>query len=128
MKTVLVVDDEAIVRSVVVRLLERAGYAVAEAGDTEQALLALETHAVALLICDLNLPDAQGTELVAALANRFSGIPAIVLTGAADSSQIDEAKRAGVARILFKPFAHQEFLDVVAGELAAGPGGSEGER
>ena len=127
MKTVLVVDDEAVVRAVVVRLLERAGYAVAEAGDGEQALAALETHEVALLICDLNLPDAHGTELVAAIASRFGGIRAIVLTGAADASQVDAAAHAGVGRILFKPFAHQEFLDVVAEELAAGAG-PEGER
>ena len=63
MATVLVVDDEPIVREVVVRYLEREGYATLEAGDGPTARAMLEEQTADLVVLDVMLPGIDGLEL-----------------------------------------------------------------
>src|SRR5438309_587130 len=61
---VLVVDDEAQIRSVIRRCLTRAGFEVMEAGSVQVAIALLEAHRVDLLMTDLKMPGGNGTALI----------------------------------------------------------------
>ena len=63
METVLVVDDEADIRTVVRKMLEAAGYTVLDAGDPQQALRLATQQPVHLLLTDVVMPLLRGTEL-----------------------------------------------------------------
>ena len=82
--TVLVVEDEAKIRDLVRRYLEREGFAVLTTGSGAEALSMLETAQVDLLVLDLNLPDVPGESIAAEYAGR---VRMIMLT--AKSSEAD---------------------------------------
>ena len=79
MTTVLVVDDEPIVRDVVVRYLQRDGYRTLEAGDGASARELLEREPPALVVLDVMLPELDGLELCRWIRAR-SDLPVIMLT------------------------------------------------
>src|SRR5438876_10103930 len=79
MTTVLVVDDEPLVRNVVVRYLEREGYRTLEAGDGDTARAILEREPPELVVLDLMLPGTDGLALCRWIRAR-SDLPVIMLT------------------------------------------------
>jgi CheY-like chemotaxis protein len=117
---VLVAEDETVVRMLVVRLLERAGYDVLQAERAPEVLPLLENNDVSLLLCDLNLPGGSGSDLLARVREQFPELPLIVVTGAATALELESAERVGIDRFVFKPFTHDEFLAAVADALEAG--------
>lgn len=108
MKTVLVVDDDALVRASIGRVLEAAGYVVLEAGDGIEALdaLARSGEAVAAVVLDLRMPRMNGRQFLAALRRdaRYASLPVVVVSGALDG----EVEGASVA--VAKPIAREELL------------------
>ena len=76
---ILVVDDDAAIRRLLVRTLDRAGYAVVEAGDARAALNSLAIDKPDLVLLDLGLPDRDGMELLPVLV-KPPGPAVIVLT------------------------------------------------
>ena len=64
MSHILIVEDEPIIRSALKRLLERNGYQVSEAGSVQEALDGFSPGAYDLIISDLRLPGAPGTEII----------------------------------------------------------------
>jgi len=80
MTTVLVVDDEPIVREVVVRYLQREGYTTLEASDGELARIMLESQKPDLVVLDVMLPGTDGLELCRWIRSRSE------LPGSSDSS------------------------------------------
>jgi DNA-binding response OmpR family regulator len=107
MATVLVVDDEPIVREVVVRYLERDGHNAVEAVDADSARLALEQHAPSLVVLDLMLPGADGLELCREIRSR-SDLPVIMLTARADESDRIVGLELGADDYVTKPFSPRE--------------------
>src|SRR5438045_3115811 len=79
MTTILVVDDEPIVRDVIVRYLNRDGFTTLEAGDGEDARRLIETGNPSLVVLDLMLPGVDGLELCRWIRGR-SDLPVIMLT------------------------------------------------
>ena len=113
----LVVDDEASIRRVLRRYLERAGWAVDDAGDGAMAEAQLFTSGAHydLVICDLNLPDCTGLELRAAIEDRAPYLLErfVVATGeSADGSGplsgAEAQELAGRGRLLAKPFSLED--------------------
>jgi CheY-like chemotaxis protein len=118
----LVVDDEASIRRVLHRYLERAGWQVDDAGDGAAAEAQLFGSGVRydLVICDLNLPDCTGLDLRSAIADRAPHLLErfVISTGeSADGSGVmsgaeaRELARAG--RLLPKPFSLEELGGVL---------------
>src|ERR671931_1852079 len=85
MTTVLVVDDEPIVREVVVRYLEREGYRTLEAADGNRARELVELESPSLVVLDVMLPGADGLELCRWIRAR-SELPVIMLTARGDET------------------------------------------
>jgi type II secretory ATPase GspE/PulE/Tfp pilus assembly ATPase PilB-like protein/CheY-like chemotaxis protein len=104
--TVLLVDDEDQLRRVMRDLLERDGYAVAEARDGVQALDEIDRHAPDVIVLDLNLPGLDGYSVLAQLRSRelTRTIPVIVLTAKGDEDNEVRVFELGADDFLTKPF------------------------
>jgi DNA-binding response OmpR family regulator len=105
--TVLVVDDEPIVREVVVRYLEREGYQTLEAGDGDLARRLLEQHSPGLVVLDVMLPGTDGLELCRWIRAR-SDLPIIMLTARGDEADRIVGLELGADDYVTKPFSPRE--------------------
>ena len=107
MATVLVVDDEIVIRRVLRRLLEKQGHEVLEAEDGLQALELMEGKEVQLAIVDLMMPRMDGFELLRELERSHPETAAIVISGV-HNQLADAAERFDVLAALGKPFELDE--------------------
>ncbi len=107
MTTVLVVDDEPIVREVVVRYLEREGYRTLEAGDGERARELLERESLNLVVLDLMLPGTDGLELCRWIRSS-SELPVIMLTARGEEADRIVGLELGADDYVTKPFSPRE--------------------
>lgn len=96
---ILVVEDDDLIRSNTAEMLEQSGYTVVEAASAEEALTALQTVAVDVLVTDLNLPGASGAELAARARELRPSAAIVYATG--DASAV--ASEPG-AMVLSKPY------------------------
>jgi len=107
--TVLVVDDEPIVREVVCSYLEREGYRTLEAGDGDRAREIVEQDPPTLVVLDLMLPGVDGLELCRWIRNR-SGLPVIMLTARGDEADRIVGLELGADDYVTKPFSPRELV------------------
>src|SRR5215203_934226 len=107
MKTVLVVDDEPIVREVVVRYLEREGYRTLEAADGTRARELLERESPSLVVRDLMLPGTDGLSLCRWIRSR-SDLPVIMLTARGEETDRIVGLELGADDYVTKPFSPRE--------------------
>src|SRR5919198_3232371 len=107
MASVLVVDDEPIVRDVVVRYLRREGYATLEAGDGDAAREILERESPSLVVLDLMLPGTDGLALCRWIRGR-SDLPVIMLTALGEESDRIVGLELGADDYLTKPVSPRE--------------------
>ncbi len=103
----LVVDDEEIVRDVVVRYLERDGYRTLEAADGAEALRLLEAESPALVVLDLMLPRRDGLEVCRWIRAR-SDLPIIMLTARGEEADRIVGLELGADDYVTKPFSPRE--------------------
>jgi DNA-binding response OmpR family regulator len=109
MGTVLVVDDEPVVRDVVVRFLEQAGYKTLQAGDGETARELLERETPSLVVLDLMLPGTDGLALCGWIRAR-SQLPVIMVTALAEEADRLTGLEFGADDYLTKPFSPRELV------------------
>ena len=107
MQTVLVVDDEEIVRDVVVRYLRRDGYRTLEAADGDEALRLLEEDPPALVVLDVMLPRTDGLEICRWIRAR-SDLPIIMLTARGEEADRIVGLELGADDYVTKPFSPRE--------------------
>ena len=107
MGTVLVVDDEPVVRDVVARYLRRDGYATLEASDGEEAKRILEREEAELVVLDVMLPGLDGLELCRWI-RRTSDTPVILLTALGEENDRIAGLELGADDYITKPFSPQE--------------------
>jgi DNA-binding NarL/FixJ family response regulator len=113
---VMVVEDDATQRHVLVTMLEHAGHVVvlaAERGD-DPAILEAD---IDVAVIDLNLPGRSGTELIRALLDRQPVLPVLVLSASSDGAAVAEALLAGALGYVVKGARPSEVVDAV--ELVA---------
>jgi two-component system response regulator ResD len=107
MSTVLVVDDEPIVRDVVVRYLRRDGFATLEAGTGEEALALLARELPSLVVLDVMLPGADGLEICRHI-RASSDLPIVLLTARGDEADRIVGLELGADDYVTKPFSPRE--------------------
>jgi DNA-binding response OmpR family regulator len=105
--TVLVVDDEPIVREVVVSYLQHEGYRTLEAGDGDTARRILEKEPPSLIVLDLMLPGTDGLELCRWIRAR-SEVPVIMLTARGEEADRIVGLELGADDYVTKPFSPRE--------------------
>ncbi len=109
MNRILILEDEAVIRSALRRLLERHGYRVAEAVSVEEAKQSYELHSFDLIVADIRLPGSPGTEII----NNSNGTPVLVMTSYSSVRTAVDAMRKGAVDYIAKPFDHDEMLMVI---------------
>ena len=114
--TVLVIDDEEVIRSNVRRLLELEGYTVLSAAGGEAGLRLALDRRPDVVVCDLVMPDLDGYGVLKGLRDdpRTAGTPMVLLTASAGEGERDVALRAGAACYVTKPFEIRQLLHAVA--------------
>jgi two-component system nitrogen regulation response regulator NtrX len=117
---VLIVDDDAGVRTVLRRILDGAGYQVSEAEDAFQALDRLDSHSQDAVLLDIKMPGMDGFGLLENLKQRGLEIPVVILTGHGDEFTARDCLEAGAAAYLLKPPDRSDLLIAIRGAVAQG--------
>jgi DNA-binding response OmpR family regulator len=116
MASVLVVDDEADIRSLVRELLERAGHDVLEAGDGNEGLRAFFASRPDLVVLDVSMPGLDGWGTLERI-RELSDVPVVMLTAQARELAKVRGLRGGADDYITKPFGRQELLARVEANL-----------
>jgi two-component system response regulator ResD len=127
MTSVLVVDDEPVVREVVVRYLRREGYATLEAGDGDDARRLIETEDPGLVVLDVMLPGTDGLELCRWIRGR-SSLPVILLTARGEEADRIVGLELGADDYVTKPFSPRELVARIRTVLRRSKTPAEAER
>lgn len=113
---ILIVDDSSTIRHQVGTSLMRAGYEVVEAEDGCQGVAAIGAHRdLALVICDMNMPNMNGLEMLSVVKADPSNslLPILMLTSEGKADLILQAKRSGAKGWVVKPFKDDQLLTAI---------------
>src|SRR6266550_5255446 len=124
MQTVLVVDDEPIVRDVVVRYLERDGFRTLTASDGDAARSLIEEREPSLVVLDVMLPGTDGLTLCRWIRDR-SSLPVILLTARGEEADRIVGLELGADDYVTKPFSPRELVARVRTVLRRGAAAGE---
>ena len=114
MSAVLVIDDEPIVRDLMVEILREAGYETEAAGTAEAGLELIEDERIAIVVSDIHMPGLSGLELLQAVRSARPSLPVVLVTGAGTYGNLTEAVSRGADGFVMKPFSHAELERAVA--------------
>lgn len=116
MARILVIDDDDMLRKVLVRALTQAGHSVVEAADGAQGMHAFHSADVDLVITDLVMPVQEGVETILALRRERPDLPVIAMSGGVSNAMLylDIASKVGANKVLPKPFTSQQLADAIA--------------
>ncbi len=119
--TVLVVDDEDLVRDVCVEVLRAAGYDVLTASDGEEALEVYASHGrrIDLVLLDLSMPGMGGRRCLKEILTRYPDARVVVATGYVGDNHTADLLEEGALKVLHKPYRAAELLRVVGEILGA---------
>ena len=109
MNQVLVVEDEAVIRSALKRLLERHKYQVSEAGSVKESLEKYDLDKFDVVISDLRLPGAPGTDIIKA-----TKAPVLIMTSYSSIRSAIDSMKMGAVDYIAKPFEHNEIIETLS--------------
>ncbi|MCB1617807.1 MAG: response regulator, partial [Pseudomonadales bacterium] len=126
---VLIIEDESVIRYALRRLLERNQFKVSEAGSVAEAQTKQNLDEFDIIISDLRLPGAPGTDLI----KLAPATPVLIMTSYASLRSAVDAMKMGAVDYIAKPFDHNEMLGTIRRIIAshtpppvAAVGGSHG--
>jgi two-component system, chemotaxis family, chemotaxis protein CheY len=114
----LIVDDSSVMRKIVERSLRQAGIDMSEvfqAGNGAEALVVLQTNAVDLILCDINMPVMDGLEFVKQLSGvpNAKGVPVVMITTEGSEAHVVQAISCGARGYIRKPFTAEQVKEHV---------------
>ncbi|NDD27429.1 MAG: response regulator [Proteobacteria bacterium] len=110
-RSILVVDDEAMIRGILVRALGRR-HDVTAVESPQEALEALQAHAFDLVLTDINMPGGSGLDLAGTIRSERRSLPIAFITAVVDDTTQDRIE-ALEAPVFFKPFDLVELMRMV---------------
>lgn len=114
--TILIVDDSAAMRSLLVATLETLGQlAIVQAPNGFEALRMLPREQIDLVLTDINMPDINGLELLSFIRNNqlYKDIPVVVISTEGSRKDIEKGLALGANEYLVKPFHPDQLLEIV---------------
>jgi len=117
MKKVLVIDDDALVRDTIVRILERKGYTVLVAADGVRGLRMFHAEHPDLVITDIIMPEKEGLETIREIRGKQPDTKIIAISGGARIGNMDFLRMAGelgASEIMPKPFDPADLVNLVS--------------
>ncbi|HAH07866.1 MAG TPA: sigma-54-dependent Fis family transcriptional regulator [Elusimicrobia bacterium] len=115
--SVLVIDDEEVLRDSCRQILERRGYSVEEAGSGAEGLKALHRRSFDLVILDLRMPGMPGLDVLRRIKEAAPETLVLIITGHPSVSSAVEAMKLGAYDFLPKPFTPEEMLSILGRAL-----------
>ena len=109
MNQVLVVEDEEVIRNALKRLLDRHDYQVSEAGTVKESLEKYYMDNFDVIIIDLRLPGAPGTDLIKATKT-----PVLIMTSYSSIRSAIDSMKMGAVDYIAKPFEHNEIIETIS--------------
>ena len=123
MQKILIVEDESVIRTALRRLLERHEFQVSEAGSVQEAEKNYTFANYDLVISDLRLPGAPGTDLI----KKAKDVPVLIMTSYASLRSAVDSMRMGAVDYIAKPFDHGDMVIAVQRIIADHPTGRSAE-
>ena len=114
MASILLVEDDEQLRSMLRIVLDRAGHEVQEAGNGKEALEIYNRRPTDLIVTDIVMPDKEGLETILEFRRIYPDVKIIAMSGGGRTgahNYLQLAKKLGADYILTKPFSNQEILD-----------------
>ncbi|MDL1970011.1 MAG: response regulator [Candidatus Desulfofervidaceae bacterium] len=116
--TILIVDDSATMRKVILRTIRQSGYKVdeiIEAGNGKEALEKVKSNKIDLIMTDINMPEMNGLEMIEILKSlpKTREIPILVISTEGAEDIVGKAKAMGVNGFVRKPFTPQTIGDTL---------------
>jgi len=122
---VLIVDDSLTIRQVVAEALEAGGFETLDASDGDEALLKLRQRAdISLVMCDINMPEMSGLDLVAKVRRLGSNVQFVMLTTEGKPELMERARGLGVKGWMLKPVKPHLLAGAVRSLIGEAPSGS----
>ena len=123
MSRILVIDDDDLVRSTLVRMLERSGFDIVTAKNGREGLAQFHAEPPDLVVTDVIMPDLDGIDTIMILRQESPGIPIIAVSGGGKAHAmqfLDAAQKLGADFILPKPFRQSDLVSAIARLLEPG--------
>jgi DNA-binding NtrC family response regulator len=117
MQQILIVEDESVIRTALRRLLERSNYEISEAASVQEAVRNHTLSEFDLIISDLRLPGAPGTDLI----KKAGAVPVLIMTSYASLRSAVDSMRMGAVDYIAKPFDHNDMVAAVHRIIAEHP-------
>ena len=111
--SILVVDDEPLLRDILIKILSKKGYQVETAVDGEEALEMLRQQKYQLLISDIKMPRLNGFELLKEVKQKYPEMGVIMMTAYGDSFSVKDSLLLGADEYITKPFKSFEINLIV---------------
>jgi two-component system alkaline phosphatase synthesis response regulator PhoP len=108
---VLIIDDEATLRQMMARVLQREGYEVTTAANGKDGLALTSEHPFDLVYLDIRMPDMNGLEVLKTIHTKLPDLPVVLFTAQPDLHSALEALRHGATDYLLKPLKPQTVID-----------------
>lgn len=112
-RTVLIVDDDCGILSLLRLILEQSGYDVLEAWNGKEAITCLSLHSVDLVVMDLVMPEQEGLATISQIRCAFPLLRIIAMSGAFEGKMLRAARLLGATETLNKPFTPETVLGKV---------------
>ena len=116
-KTILIVDDSATMRAMLVSVVESLGeHTIVEASSGLEALRLLPRTHIDLVLTDLNMPDINGLELLRYLRKNpdYCSTPVFIISSEGREKDIERGKRSGADEYVIKPFDHAALKQLIS--------------
>ena len=115
---ILIIDDEALLRQTLVRILQQAGFQVTSAENGEQGLSFIQTTDFDLVFMDLRMPGMAGLDVLKIIHASHPDLPVVLFTAQPDLTSAVEALRSGATDYLLKPLKPQALIERAQSILA----------
>jgi DNA-binding NtrC family response regulator len=116
MARILIIDDEAMIRDLLIKMLEREGYETMNASDGKEGIRLYRENPADLIITDLIMPEKEGIETIMELRRDYQDVKVIAMSGGGKidpGTYLQIAKTLGAIETLAKPFDLKEVLKTV---------------
>ncbi len=117
MASILIVDNEEIIRKMLIRMLLADGHEVEQADGASQARAILERKPIDLILMDIYMPEMNGLALMKSINDTYPGIQTILISGRHSMDAEKTARQFGAYTFLKKPFTRRELLKIVKNAL-----------
>lgn len=113
MSSILIVDDDQVMRDMLAVQLRQAGFSAVTVGSSDEALSMLATEEFSAIVSDLQMPGRDGFEFLELVKRRGWDVPVILMTAFASPATVRRARESGACACLAKPFSGSELLETV---------------